>query len=194
MSLASRAVGLFGLLVLAVIGAFFLIGLSLPDGYRVYCALVSATWAVLFAAAVGRWRSHRGQIWRLVAMSPLLLLGPLLGLLLVFAPARAILARDLKSARNFSGVRLGFPLGAPTGRKLLLAIALSVGVFVADALFMIMWVGLAGGNPSTTFVLWFVLAPSTVLSLAALMLLVAGWISARRSSARNVVPVDARRS
>src|SRR5205807_6263384 len=78
-----------------------------------------------------------------------------------------------------------FPLGAPTGKRLILAAATAAGVFVGDVAVMAIWLGLAGGSPSSTFALWFVFAPAAVLSLLTLTYFVTGWLVARRRLAES---------
>ena len=73
-----------------------------------------------------------------------------------------------------------FPLGVPTGGRLILSVMISAGIFSAVFIFMAIWVGLAGGSPSTSFVVWFLFAPSGVLSALSLIYFVVAWIAARR--------------
>jgi hypothetical protein len=169
-----------GLLTLLLVGLFFLNALRLPGGYRIYYAIVVANWVVLFAAAHGRWHAPRGRIWLLVALSPLSMAGVVLPLTLLSKRVRRAAGRDLAAAPGAVSPS-SFPLGAPTVGKLILAVAISAAVFVGVFLFMGLWLGLSGANPSDTFAYWLIFAPPGVLSVLTLGYLVAGWFRARQS-------------
>jgi hypothetical protein len=53
---ARNAADFAALAALLAVGLFFLSGLGLSGGYRIYMGVVVATWAILFAAAIGQAR------------------------------------------------------------------------------------------------------------------------------------------
>lgn len=186
------AVDVVALLALLLVGLIFLSGLTLSGGYRIYSGLISVTWAVLLAAAVGRWRAGRGGIWRLALVSPLCFFAPILPLALLSRRLRTSLSRDLIAAWGAVAalaralIPSSFPLGAPTGPRLILAVVVSAGIYVAVALGMVMLLvaATAGGSEKDRAVtgseeLWlFLIIPGAAAAIALTYLIVC-WVAAR---------------